>query len=254
MKNLYITQLDPRHKLILLVLYNILVFSLSRFLSLGLLLFSLILLWKIEGIHFPSIKSYARFFIPLFLFLLLIQILFVPGERYFLIIGPIQLVTIEGLKTGLQLGLRLLVLTMLMPTLFLTTPLNHLILGLTGLGLPYKSAYLMTTALNVIPLLRDDFKAIVTSQKLRGFAVFEKGKIWEKMKAYPVLMVPLVVGAARRAQTMGVSMEARAYGITKERTYRHKLRAVSRDWVISILLCLYALLLLFLDWHMTGSL
>lgn len=45
------------------------------------------------------------------------------------------------------------------------------------------------------------------------------------------LAVPLVVGAMRKAQMMGVSMDSRAFGCTKTRTYREDITFARSDFV-----------------------
>lgn len=242
-----VNKLDPRVKILLLIVYNIVVFSLHEAMLLAVLLALLLVLWKIAGLSYGTYKTYLRFFLPLFVILLLMQSLFVPGGKYLFEIGRWRLFSDRGLMLGALLGLRLFVLILLMPLLVLTTSINELILGLTGLGIPYKTAYLITTAINIMPLLRDDIKGIRDSQMLRGFAVFEKGRWGEKLRAYPVLVVPLIIGAVRRAQTMGTAMDVRAYGVSRHRTYRHSLKLTKGDIFFGVFMLILALALLWAD-------
>lgn len=247
MKNRRPSPFDPRLKLLCFAFYSVLVFMLSRFPSLLLLLILLGLLWLGASLSFPRPGRMVSFFLPLFLFLMVIQVLFVPGETYLIDWGSVRLITIEGLTRGLLLGLRLFILILLTPTFFLTTPVNHIVQGMTGLGIPYKTAYLITTALNMIPSLKRDLESIMTAQKLRGLRAFEKGRFTDKLKAYPVLTVPLIMGALRRAQTMGTAMEVRGYGLSRRRSYRRPLTMTGRDLFIFLLLLLIGAGLLILD-------
>jgi len=43
-----------------------------------------------------------------------------------------------------------------------------------------------------------------------------------KLKAYPALVVPLVLGAMRKAQSASLAMDSRAFGAFKKRTWLEK--------------------------------
>ena len=70
------------------------------------------------------------------------------------------------------------------------------------------------------------------------FTVFENGKTIEKMKAYPALIIPMVVGAMKKSVLMGVAMDARAFGCSKKRTYVRDLMMRTADyiWLVGIVL------------------
>jgi energy-coupling factor transport system permease protein len=102
------------------------------------------------------------------------------------------------------------------------------------MGLPYKLAYTLTTALNLVPILQTETGVIVDAQKLRAMQTFEKGKIGEKMRAYPALVTPLVIGSMRRAQLMAVAMDSRAFGASKSRTYLEDISLHFKDWAFLI--------------------
>jgi energy-coupling factor transport system permease protein len=87
------------------------------------------------------------------------------------------------------------------------------------------------------------------AQKLRGMRTFEKGSFWQKMKAYPALVMPLVLGAMRKAQLMGTAMDARAFGAYKNRTWLIQLKMKTPDYLaftVCIVLTAFALTLNFL--------
>jgi energy-coupling factor transport system permease protein len=245
-------KLDPRVKMILLVVFTMVVFMVKSFVILGILFLCVLLLWKRASLPLGRIKKYMAFMFGMVIFLIVIQSLFMPGNinlvkplipEFSPILPGRGFISLKGILMGVLLGFRLFVLIMLMPTFVMTTTVNEMALGMVRLGLPYRIAYLATTSINMIPSLQDEARTIMDAQKMRGFSVFEEGRFRDKMKAYPALVVPLVIGAMRRAQAMGVAMDARAFGARKERTYRKTLHMTKLDWVSSILLILLAALL-----------
>jgi energy-coupling factor transport system permease protein len=98
----------------------------------------------------------------------------------------------------------------------------------------------MTTALNLIPILQTEANTVADAQKLRAFRVFERGSFLDKLKAYPSLVTPLIIGAMRRAQLIAVAMDSRAFGASAERTYIQEIRMRHQDWAFLALATLFA--------------
>ena len=69
---------------------------------------------------------------------------------------------------------------------------------------------MMSIALRFIPTLMDEASKIMKAQTARG-ADFESGNLIQRAKAMVPLLVPLFVGAFRRADELALAMEARCY-------------------------------------------
>ena len=224
-------KLDPRIKILMLLLFTFFIFTTKNFYIIS-ALFVLVILPKITGLF--------RLLIPIFFFIIIIQALFQVGDTELLnpvipnfvpLIGGSGRITLEGTLFGLVISYRLLTLIMLMPLISMTTQINSLALGLVKLGMPYKIAYMATTALNMIPSLEEQTRTIMDAQKLRAFTVFEEGKIHEKLLAYPTLVVPMVIGAMKKSMLVGVAMDARAFGCRKTRTYIDHIEFKTADYI-----------------------
>jgi energy-coupling factor transport system permease protein len=236
----FLHRLDPRTKLLLLLLFTLVIFMVDQpFVAVALTL-SFLVLWAAAKMPLAKLRSYIKYLFWLILFITLMQMLFGPGTNYILkplipesapFLGGRGSLKWDGLLLGLIIGLRLIALMALSPMLTMTTELNILALGLTKLGLNYKGAYITTTAINLIPALEDEARAIMDAQKLRGMRAFEEGNFFDKLKAYPALAVPLVIGAMRRAQMMGIAMDARAFGAYPTKTYMENIEMSPRDYI-----------------------
>jgi energy-coupling factor transport system permease protein len=97
--------------------------------------------------------------------------------------------------------------------------------------MPYRMAYTTTTALNLVPIIQSEANVIVDAQRLRAMQTFEKGRFVDKLKAYPALVTPLVIGSMRRAQRMAVAMDSRAFGASKSRTYIEDIHLRPADYL-----------------------
>ncbi|HEY3313962.1 MAG TPA: energy-coupling factor transporter transmembrane component T [Bacillota bacterium] len=242
-------RLDPRVKILILLLLTVVIFIVENFFVIAIIFATILALWTSARLPLKAVASYFKFLLSLFVFLTILQALFYPGTRVLVhpiipdvvpLLGGSGTITVEGLLFGLLICFRLLVLVCLLPLITMTTPIHMFALGLVRMGMTYRIAYTATTAINMIPTLQTETGVIIDAQRLRGFTVFEKGTIVQKMRAYPALVVPLVIGAMRRAQLMGVAMDARAFGALDKRSYVEDIAMRPMDWVAAGVLVVYS--------------
>ncbi|MDR1250878.1 MAG: energy-coupling factor transporter transmembrane protein EcfT [Treponema sp.] len=250
-------KLDPRTKILLILCFTLLVFIVDQPIVTAALMFSFLGLWFAAKLPFKKIKAYFRLLSALIVFVIILQILFGPGERYMLkplipesvpFVGGRGSLKWDGLVLGMVISCRLVALMLLLPMLTMTTSPRLLALGLTKLGMPYKTAYIATTALNLIPALEDDARIIMDAQKLRGMRAFEEGTLPDKFRAYPALAVPLVIGAMRRARLLGLAMDARGFGAFKTKSWLERIKMSSPDYWACAATAVFAACALTLNW------
>lgn len=235
-----IHKLDPRVKILLLIFLTFIILLSVNFWVIGIIFALNVMLWYIARLPFNIILSYFKFLSSVSIFIIIAQGLFYGGNmaiidpvipEFIPLLGGSGRITLEGIIFGLLVSIRMFTLVCLTPLVTMTTPVHLLALGLIKLGLPYRIAYMATTALNMIPTLQKEIKEIIDAQKLRGFIVFEQGNIFAKLKAYPALVVPLVISAMRKAQLSGVAMDSRAFGVSPSRTYLEDIQMTRTDWI-----------------------
>jgi energy-coupling factor transport system permease protein len=233
-------RLDPRSKILFMLLVSSLVFFIRSLWLAAAVLLALLFLWTLTRLPFSFLGQIGAAMAGIASIIFVAQALFYPGETILVrpiipefvpLIGGIGRITLDGILFALLLTMRLLSMTVVLPLVTMTTPIHRFTLGLVRMGLPYRWAYTMTTALNLIPILQAEANAIAEAQRLRAFSVFEKGRLLEKLRAYPALATPLIIGAMRRAQLIAVAMDSRAFGATKDRTYIEDIHMRVRDWV-----------------------
>ncbi len=224
-----IDERDPRVRIAIVVMMSVLCFMLRQWVTIVTALVIALLLWRSVGLGFEELVSGLKPLRLVFVLVIAAQAFFYPGETPLVIaaprIGTITIpVTVEGFAFGIMLCLRLLVLACTVPIVTARTSIDRIVLALTKLGLPYRAAYTVTTALNQIPVLRADIETISEAQRLRGSVAFGRGgRLIQKLNAYPALVVPLVMTSMRRANLMGVAMHSRAFGSGTTRTSIHTL-------------------------------
>jgi energy-coupling factor transport system permease protein len=251
-------KIDTRIKIVLILLFTVLVFIIDKLPVAAFLLLSFLALRLAGKIPIKGIRSFVFLFL-LAAFIILMQTLFGPGENYivkplfppsFPLLGGLGSLKREGFIFGLTIACRLAALMLLLPILTETTAPYGIACGLASLGINYRAAFIITTAFNLIPLFEEEGRSIMDAQKLRGMRSFERRSFerrsfFAKMKAYQGLVVPLVLGAMRKAQAASVAMDSRAFGVYKTRTWLDKPSMKAHDYlclVICIVFFIFVLL------------
>ena len=208
------------------------IFAVTNTLVVGGLFIMVLLTWIICRLPIRRLGGMFKILLGFFVFLIAIQALWYPGTVVLVkplipnvvpLIGGYGQISLDGIFHGVMISLRLAVLMSLIPLLTTTTEIENIVLGLVQSHVPYRYAYMATTAMNMVPTFVEEMNTIKNAQLLRACTVFEEGNIAQKLKAYPALIVPLVIGAMRRAQSMGIAMDARCFAVHKDRTYINEL-------------------------------
>jgi energy-coupling factor transporter transmembrane protein EcfT len=129
-----------------------------------------------------------------------------------------------GLITGLMIACRIVSLCVLLPLLTMTTSTGDIALCLTRLGFNYKTAYIITSAFNILPLFQEDARQLIDARRLRGYMprgyMPHRKNVFANFGEYAKIALPLMIKAMRRAAATGLAMDARAFGAYRARTWR----------------------------------
>ena len=228
-------KLDPRTKLILLIVYIVALFTAVSWLSYGLCLLFLVAVVAISQI--PP-KSLLRGMKPMIFILVFTGMLnlFFYAEGAVLVSFLGVTITVGGIVRAIFMVLRILMLvsatfmlTYTTSPIALTDGLESLLGPLKKLHLPvHELSMMMCIALRFIPTLIEETDKIISAQKARG-ADFESGKLMEKVKALVPILVPLFISAFRRADELATAMECRCYQGGEGRTKMKQMHYRSRD-------------------------
>ncbi len=227
-------RLDPRTKLLLVVVYIAALFTAKNWFSYGLVLLVLICCMVISRIGPKTLLTGLK---PLILIIVLTAILnlFYTDGRV-LVRFWIFRITAEGIKSAFFMVMRIIMLisgtfllTYTTSPIALTDGLEKLLGPLKKIRVPvHELSMMMSIALRFIPTLVEETDKIMSAQKARG-ASFETGTLTERAKALLPLLVPLFVSAFRRADELATAMECRCYHGGEGRTRMKQLHMERRD-------------------------
>ena len=244
--NSFVHRLDPRTKLLFLIVYIVALFTANGWITYGLILVFLITVISVSKVPLKSILSGMKPLLLILIFTGVLNIFFTPGQTVWVSVGFVK-ITQEGVIRAIFMMGRILMLitgtfllTYTTSPIALTDGLESLLNPLKKLRFPvHELSMMMCIALRFIPTLIEETDKIMSAQKARG-ADFETGNLFHRVKALVPILVPLFISAFRRADELATAMECRCYQGGDGRT-KMKLLRFHRGDVIAF--CAAALLL-----------
>ncbi len=253
-------RLDPRIKLLAVILYIVGIFFIRKFAGFALIALFLLVAILVSRVPFFKVLKSVRAVLFLVLFTVIMSVLFYSTKTE----EPLwqwRFIKIyeQGLINAARMGLRLIFLVLGPSLLTLTTTPVELTDGLESLLKPlamiklpvHELAIIMSIALRLIPTLMEETEKIMNAQKARC-ASFDTGNIFKRAKALLPILIPLFVSSFRRADELADAMDSRCYRGAKGRTRMKVLKLRFRDFVAAfIMLALFAAIL-FLRYNWFG--
>lgn len=232
--------LDPRAKLINLLLYIIALFIAKTYVTYAILTLVLVITVAISKIKPSALFKGLKPLIFIIVFTALINLFYTHDGNTLIHFWKIT-ITDKGLLQAFYMVLRIVLLiassfllTYTTTPMQLTDGMELLMSPLNKLKFPvHELSMMMSISLRFIPTLIEETNKIMNAQKARG-ADFETGKLTERAKALLPLLIPLFVSAFRRADELAIAMEARCYHGSDGRTRMKKLHMGTID-IMSII-------------------
>ena len=233
-------RLDPRTKLMMVLIYIVALFCAKSFLSYGILALFLFVSVRISKVGFRALIRGMKPLVVILIFTAVLNMFYTPGHA--LASFWIFTLTAEGILAAVFMVLRIALLimgTFLMTyttsPIALTDAIENLLGPLKRVRFPvHELAMLMSIALRFIPTLIEETDKIISAQRARG-ADFETGNLLRRAKALVPILVPLFLSAIRRADELATAMECRCYHGGEGRTKLHVLRYQKRDFLCILL-------------------
>jgi len=229
-------RMDARMKLTLTLVFMVVIFLCQNFFSLGLIALTSVVLCILSRVPAGMLLRSMRPIIFLVLFTSVLHLFYSGGEDATVLVsvnlwGWEPAITWQGLFNAIFTSVRIICLIAVSSLLtytttpsMLTTGLERLLSPLNKLRVPVSVfAMMMTLALRFVPTLIEETDRIMNAQKSRG-ANLETGSVFQRVRAFVPVLVPLFVSAFRRAAELAYAMESRCYTGEGKRTTLKQLR------------------------------
>jgi energy-coupling factor transport system permease protein len=244
--NSFIHKLDPRSKIMIMIILMITIFwntGSLRFPVYFVLTAIIYVLLRISGIAVKTIFKSLKPMMFMMIFLFFINAFVIQTGMPLFTISFINFTLYLDAVTQtifiiIRLALMLAVTTILTTTtkpLDMTYGLEWYMSPLKVIRFPaHEIAMTISIALRFIPTILEETERIIKAQKSRGVDL-EEGKLKEKIGAIISLLIPLLISSFQRSEELSDAMEARGYNPSAKRTRYRTLKFTMTDLISFIL-------------------
>lgn len=250
--NSLIHRLDPRSKLLAMLVFVLIIFWANNLVTnLLLISFTLLLIW-LSGVKFSFFIGGLRPMLALILFTTLFQLFFTQGGQVYWKFSIFH-VTSTGIVQAGIIFVRFVLIVCFSTLLTLTTmPLSLAdaveasLQPFTRFKVPaHEIGLMLSMSLRFVPTLMDDTVRIMNAQCARGVD-FGEGRLIQKIKSIIPILIPLFASSFKRADALATAMEARGYQGGLGRSKYRQLKWQMIDSVAIFIMIFVSVLLYFL--------
>jgi energy-coupling factor transport system permease protein len=130
---------------------------------------------------------------------------------------PFLPVTQEGILFGLGMATKLSTFLATSALFLSTTRIEEFAYAFTLLGLPYRISFTLTLAFRLVPLFVEAAFTVIQAQRCRGLDI-HRGHLLQRLRHYVLVLIPVFMGALRRADQMAIALEVRGFNSGRPRT------------------------------------
>ena len=250
--NSVVHRLDPRSKLVAMILLIMIVFWANNPIT-------NVILFVVTGIFVALSEVPLSFFIKglrsmffLIAFTTLFQLFFISGGHVLFEMGFIKITSYGIEQAGIIFCRFVLIiffstlLTLTTMPLSLATAVESLLGPLKRFKVPvHEIGLMLSMSLRFVPTLMDDTIRIMNAQKARGVD-FGEGNVIQKVKAMIPILIPLFATSLKRADSLATAMEARGYQGGNGRSQYRQLNWMNRDSIALLFVCVLGAILFLL--------
>jgi energy-coupling factor transport system permease protein len=228
--NTFLHRLDPRVKILSVLMLSLLAFILSSFYSLAVLLLFIFLLLFLARASVSRTWFALRFVLRFMALIIVLWPIFdSSGTPVWATLGPIK-ITEPAVWRGITSAARVGCLACVWYILMFTTSQRDLVRALVKMGLRFDYGLTLAVSLRFFPSFMATIYSVTDAQKARGLD-FSRGGLISRTKKYVAVLVPAIVSALRTADSLSLALQSRAYGARRDRTYLRQLKMRASDYV-----------------------
>ncbi len=235
--------LDPRTKLLVLMIVSLLSVAISDFFFL-LMLFDFVILFTIlSKADIMKIWKYVKHTIWLVIPVFLIQTIFSYVKDGPLVILPDTWGNIGGfvlISTGSlfyagSICLRILILAVSSSLFSLTTDSNDFLLALRKIGFPYEIAIVTGLIIYFLPMVITETTSVSNALETRGVSI-RKGRFLSRLKTFKILITAILMNFSEKSKYQAMAMDSRGFNSKIKKTTLCDLKLKLNDYVVMIVI------------------
>lgn len=180
-------------------------------------------------------KTWVKSALSLTLLVMLLQLFLLPGEEVVFRWGFLTIMDAardQAIKIGAQ------ILGIFTPLIYLlqVVEIEDFITMMQQSGVNPKVTYVVTSAFNMIPQMKEKLNTITDAQKSRG--VETEGNLWTRMKAFVPIIGPVILSSIADVEEKTITLEVRGFSREGQKTLMEHVEDTQRDQLLRKLIWL----------------
>ena len=230
-------RLDPRSKLLAMMLLILIVFWANNPLTNLILFIATGIFIALSGVSLSFFIQGLKSMFFLIAFTTIFQLFFISNGNVLFEFSFVRITDYALQQAGIIFCRFVLIiffstlLTLTTMPLSLASAVEALLAPLKRVKVPvHEIGLMLSMSLRFVPTLMDDTTRIMNAQKARGVD-FGEGSIVQKVKAMIPILIPLFATSLKRADSLAIAMEARCYRGGVNRTRMKELQVTYVDYI-----------------------
>ncbi|MCF6335770.1 MAG: energy-coupling factor transporter transmembrane protein EcfT [Spirochaetales bacterium] len=203
-------RLDPRTKLIIMLMSFTVAVMFMNIIILALLML-LVIIYGGIGRVLGNLKRIRMVLIMITLFSLAIWTIARDSS------DKVFIFSLEGLFYGIMIALKTNTMIIAGMVFLSSTKIEEISEGLVKFKIPYRGAFAFATAIRLVPMIVATSYTIIQAQKSRGLDL-DSGNLLQKIKKYLPLMIPTIISVIRSTNIFSMALESKGFGYSSKRT------------------------------------
>ncbi|MEX1157831.1 MAG: energy-coupling factor transporter transmembrane component T [Thermomicrobiales bacterium] len=224
-------RLDPRVKLALVAAGSVVMFLWLNIPLLVGVLAGIHLLLLASGYPWSKLLAIWRAIALLLLLIVLIWPVFDKTGDLLVSLGPLNIHD-DALLRGVANAARIAAINFLFILWIGTTDARELVRGFVRLGLPFRWGMALTIGLRFIPTFAGTFATVSDAQQARGLVL--RGWWYKRARGMLPIFIAALVSALRASEQLAMTLEARGFGASRQRTTLRDIRMTPLDWLVLV--------------------
>ncbi len=224
-------KLDPRVKLTLVAAGSIVLFLWLNIPLLIAVLAGIHLVLLSSGYPWRKLSAIWRTIALLLLLIVLIWPVFDKTGDLLFSIGPLNIHD-DALLRGVANAARIAAINFIFILWIGTTDARELVRGFVRLGLPFRWGMALTIGLRFIPTFAATFATVSDAQQARGLIL--SGWWFKRVRGMLPIFIAALVSALRTSEQLAMTLEARGFGASRQRTTLRDIRMTPFDWFVLV--------------------
>ncbi|WP_054846804.1 energy-coupling factor transporter transmembrane component T family protein [Sulfuracidifex tepidarius] len=137
----------------------------------------------------------------------------------FRFMGFVPYLTLQAIIYSFQVSMRIWTMLMYSGLIFLTTTPSQIIRSFHKMKVPMSITFAITVGLVSLPRIFDTADTIIKLQLMKGIGYKKRIKFLYNLRAMFESIIPLFIYEFKKAKTVSISAETRAFMAYKKRTY-----------------------------------